>query len=204
MNFSLQIGVEEPRVIFATSNEVLVRDEGGGDDYPIYVGPSSVDSIAFSLERQLVWVAHGQEIVEMEDGSFNNTGKRFRCSIYSWFILVAANNARRWVTSLVLIQLFVSILAETAMAMGLDWASHKWRVFWSIRCLVIWCHSLGNIYFWTESLQWDALWASVSSLPWTRESIGQTSRSYRGHVRRRRSLVCALGPFRSSNSEKFL
>ena len=69
--------MKDPRVIFATTKGMFVRDKSEVNEYFIYATKSVVHSIAYGIDRQLIWVASWKTIFEIEDATFNETGRRF-------------------------------------------------------------------------------------------------------------------------------
>ena len=75
--FLQKLVAEDPRLIFATSNGVFVRDDWGREGTLVRSGTTAVISIAYGVDRQLIWLADYERIWEIEDVSFNATGNRF-------------------------------------------------------------------------------------------------------------------------------
>ena len=47
------------------------------NDYAIYLGRRTVQSIAYSVDRRLIWIADDEKIWDMEDVAYNETRHQF-------------------------------------------------------------------------------------------------------------------------------
>ena len=56
---------------------MFVRDKWYGDDRSVYAGRALVRSIAHSVDRQPIWLADHENVLEIKDVTFNPTGRRF-------------------------------------------------------------------------------------------------------------------------------